>query len=272
MKWRKVWKDDPASTFCALCPTTKAIAYFLVVNANDDGGIGPWGDDWKANVCKAVGIPTRQRKLWFRCLDELLADGWLCERNGAVAIRNFARFQGARNAPKRSRNAPSCAESVTNGILVGAKPPKSLDRNLQEEKRIEEKRVNTPTGALGGADEHEKVYRNLIRAYARRIESRTQVPWAAGPHTVAMHEVAGMIQRWDTGEAVDAKVDRVLAAFFSHEWASENGWPPKHLAKYFGQIVAPQPKKTKQVSEFDAKEELRAVRKRLKQQRKEEQT
>lgn len=141
MKWRKVWKDDPASTFAALCPTTKAIAYYLVCNANESGGIGPWGDDWKANVCKSLGVPTRQRKLWFRCLDELMADGWLCQKNGSVAIKNFVRFQAGRVAPKRSRVAPSCAESSTNGILVEAKPAKSLGLILQEEKRIEEKRI-----------------------------------------------------------------------------------------------------------------------------------
>jgi uncharacterized phage protein (TIGR02220 family) len=147
MKWRKVYRDDPASSFTQLDITTKAIAARLLVEANEAGVLAPQGENPAMTICKSIGIPTRHRKLWLRCLGELLRDGWLVSDSMGVRIKNFARFQ---SSTKRTRSGPECApsepETYLNDTLVGANYPISLTPKIQkrrEEKRVEKKRVKS---------------------------------------------------------------------------------------------------------------------------------
>lgn len=153
MKWRKLWKDDPQSSFSLLSITTKAIAARLVVEANEEGYLAPdCGEEDPASVlCKSIGVPTKERKVWKKRLKELLDDGWIVAEKKGVRIKNFKRFQAKTKrdfgqdsdqydpnvVPTRTNVIPMRSQPTT---LVGGNSAESLAPNSQEEKRREEKR------------------------------------------------------------------------------------------------------------------------------------
>lgn len=145
MKWRKLWRDDPASTFPQLCITTRAIAARLLIEANEDGGLAPPSNDPALAVCKSIGVPTRQRKLWRRCLNELLADQWLTADETGVRIRNFMRFQHRSTNPKRTELDPGGTELDRGDFSGGGKPSESLAPKRQKRREEIKKRKNNTT-------------------------------------------------------------------------------------------------------------------------------
>lgn len=160
--WRRSWRAT--GSFALLSPLARAVFREIFTElVEDDGtmtlGGRPLGDE----VCRRLGVERHERRIFRRCVEELLSDGCIVVRDGVAHLPGWERYQAdgatTKTARKRSsaRPLPSSAEPLTDlcessdgpltdlcvtsdGPSDEAKSMESFNTTRTEEKRVEESR------------------------------------------------------------------------------------------------------------------------------------
>jgi hypothetical protein len=156
--WRKLWRKEPALRQAGLSYHARTLAVFLLRHADDTGCLGPVSESGHAaaHLAQMLAVPSRNRKAFYRELDELLEHGddgeqlALVIRDGHFFLTRFEECQANRRAKTGTQPGQERDKSGTRqgpSLAANYAEPLKAETDLATEVRSKKREVRKLIGS-----------------------------------------------------------------------------------------------------------------------------